>query len=673
MELHKAGIPMLGAAYYPEGWDDAEQDKDIARMKKAGLTVVRIAEFAWSKMERKEGVFDFTWLRQVMDKLYAAGICVVLGTPTATPPVWSWKKVPDIFRINENRLPELHGGRRNCCSNHPYYREISARIVEKMAQEFGHHPALIGWQLDNEIGVKEQGCFCENCRKGFHEYLKQKYGTIEELNRRWNLCIFSQEYDEFEDVPMPERSWRSPHHRLDWFEFQSGSHLEFLRMQADILHRYSDAPVGTDMMPTFQLDYEQVAEFSDVMQFNHYARDGILWMAEFWFDYLRTLRDRPFWNTETSTCYPGSIAVGGDLRPDGFCRANSWMPVALGGEATMYWLFRQHWAGHELMHGSVYYANGEPTHPFEEVKEVAAGFEKAKDFLAGTRVVSDTALQVSAHNANLLAYQPVYRVPNSPMAFGQDHNYKYRVYDLYHSLLRCGVRPDVVAVQQELERYKLLVSPAMLTLEMGDLQKRITDWVMQGGVWLVGPLTDLRNDIGAHFTDGRSTSILEKLTGAKIAYQVPDEKHRLSLQWNADGSPLTANQWVECFRIPADAQPLATVTDGFESLKGTCVAFQKQVGKGWIIVCGTFPDAEDWDRIVRLALKKSGAACLPLTGELIAAPRAGEAGNGLVLTEIGGKEATCALPAPMTDLLTGKRVEGTVSLSPYEVMVLKAD
>ena len=160
MEYQRNLAPFLGAAYYPEDWDDGEQPGDIAKMQEAGLKAVRIGEFAWRKMEPKEGSFHFTWLHEVVDRLKEAGISVILGTPTATPPIWFLRKHPDAAVMNSAGIRTSHGGRRHCCSNNEAYREASASIIRAMAQEFGRDENVIGWQLDNEIYMPGDGCFC---------------------------------------------------------------------------------------------------------------------------------------------------------------------------------------------------------------------------------------------------------------------------------------------------------------------------------------------------------------------------------------------------------------------------------------------------------------------------------------------------------------------------------
>lgn len=137
-----------GAAYYPEDWDESEQDKDIEMMKKAGIKIVRMAEFAWAKMEPREGEYHFGWLHRVIDKLWAAGIYTMLCTPTATPPNWVEEADPEMMMLDESGRRYTHGGRRHNCSNNPTYRKYSARIVERMAQEFGGDERVVAWQMD---------------------------------------------------------------------------------------------------------------------------------------------------------------------------------------------------------------------------------------------------------------------------------------------------------------------------------------------------------------------------------------------------------------------------------------------------------------------------------------------------------------------------------------------
>lgn len=652
----KLKTPFLGVAYYPEDWPDAELDRDIAKMKELGIRAARIAEFAWRKMEPMPGEYRFDWLHTVIGKLADAGIGTVLCTPTATPPIWLGKAHPEIFVEDANGIRMSHGGRRHCCSNQPAYRDACRRITHALGREFGDDPRIIGWQIDNELDF--QYCRCDVCLSRFHDYLREKYGTVEHLNEEWNLNLFSQAYDSFDEIPFPEHNWHNPQLKLEALLFDSATQVAFSDEQVDILHTYTKAPVGTDAKPYQRIDYEQLEKKCDILEFNHYHRVDDLPEAAMWFDLLRPLSRRPFWNTETATCWNGSTTLYQSVKPYGFCRVNSWMPVMLGGEAAMYWLWRTHWAGHELVHGGVLYPNGRPYPVADEIRRIASEFDLASDFLQQTKVETEVAMHFTSLGWNMMTSQSVLR----------DYEYRGQVYRrFYHPLTRAGLRPDVIVAGQDLSRYKLLFTPLLLSLEEGDLPTRIARFVREGGVLVAGPLTDVRNRIGARYRD-RAYGILEELTGARQAYEVPDYDGATTCAWK-DGTPFAFCDWLELYEDDGDA--LATVTAGYPSLIGKSPLLRKQVGRGVVYLVGAVPDGDTADRILRLAVRDAGVALPDVTGDLVYVPRAGDGVRGLCVAECANAPASIVLSSPMTDLLSGRTLSGKVDLAPYDVLILK--
>ena len=649
--------PFLGCAYYPEDWDDDQLSYDINMMKEAGIACARIGEFAWRKMEPAPGQYEFDWLHRVVDALGEAGIAVVLGTPTATPPVWLGEAHPDVFVLHENGTRAQHGGRRHCCSNNPHYLAACDGIVRAMGREFGSDPNVIGWQLDNEILSWGTGCTCEYCVNAYHERLKREYGTVENLNARWNLNLFSQAYDRFEQVPGDWNAWHNPHLKYEWAAAHYDADIAFIHRQAALLREYTKAPIGTDMMPTNAMDYETMCGKMDVVMYNHYNTPENLSDAVFWFDFLRTLKDRPFWNTETATTWNGSTAISQVLKPEGFCRVNSWLPVAMGGECNMYWLWRQHWAGHELLHGSVLSPEGRPTHTFGEVQRTAAEFAKAADFLNGTKVTTPVALHFTSKSWQLSAQQK----------FFEGNSYVGNVKAVHRSLVRCGARPDVIGAGHALSDYKLLVSPCVMTLEDGDMAEKIRAFVENGGVWVAGPMTDVRNGIGAHYTD-RAMGMLEDWLGVRLEYSVPTDGTVLRTAWE-DGTALEVRHWAELYTLQG-GERLAAVTGGHSALTGKSLISRHRVGKGEVILCGALPEPDDLDRLLRIALADAQVPAFEVEGALHVAPRRGETENGLVLCETGCAPASLQITSPMTDLLTGETFRETVPVEPYGVRIL---
>ncbi len=650
--------PYLGCAYYPEDWDESEIDYDISMMKKAGINCARIAEFAWHKMEPKPGQFCFDWLHRVVDKLGENGIAVVLGTPSATPPQWLSRLYPEVLAENANGRRTSHGGRRHCCSNNPHYVEYSLRIAEEMAKAFADDPAVIGWQIDNEIYTWD-GCFCPVCKARFAEYLQDLYGDIETLNARWNLNLFSQAYDSFADVVTPRDAWHNPHLQLAWKNFQNDSHIAFVHKQADILHKYVKVPVGTDTMPVNGMHYKKLNQKLDIVQFNHYNEPENHDHCILWFDYLRTMKEHPFWNTETQTCWNGSVAIGQSIKPEGFCRVNSIMPLALGGEANMYWIWRTHWAGHELMHGSVLDASGRPMHIFGEVQDTAKIMQKAADFFTNTRVKTNVAMHYSSHNWNMLSTQPIVDKLNT----GWIHHY-------YKPLLDCGLRPDVIAPEEPLDKYDLIFSPMMLTMEEDDLPARMTAWVKAGGTWVVGPFTDVRNIDGARYQH-QAFGFLEELTGVQWLYGIPDMRGAVKTAWKKNKKPFAGQLWYDIFE-PVQDQTLVTVTEGHSAINDKATVLSVPVEKGRVIILGTMPGREELREIFRTACENAGIPHGHVTGDVLVAPRAGEGGEGVILMEYSGKNpGTYTFDGTMTDILTGKSYTGTADLAPYDILILK--
>ena len=646
--------PFLGVAYYPEDWDKSEISYDIEMMKKAGIKCVRLAEFAWSMMEQEEGKFDFSWLHYVMDKLEEADISIILCTPSATPPIWLSQKYPDVTVLKDG-VRKTHGGRRHCCSNHPKYIEYSMRIANEMGKEFGSDKRVIGWQIDNEIEPTK--CECDYCVSAFHKYLENKYKTIDALNLAWNTNLFSQKYTSFNEIPIPKKAWHNAHILLDYNLFDSSSQARFINEQANILKKHTTAPIGTDAIPSIQIGYDELNENLDVMQYNHYDSVEELPLERLWFDHARTIKNRPFWNTETATCWNGSNSTSQSLKPYGFCRINSWLPIALGGEANMYWLWRTHWAGHEMTHGAVISSCGRPLHVFDEVRRVADEFEKCADFINGTKVETNVALHYSSFAWNLFKSQG--------MVNGFDYD-KVHYANFYTPIVNSGIRPDVITTTKDLSNYKLLFSPLLPTLEENNLVDRITKWVENGGVWVVGPMTDIRNEYGAKYKKS-PYGYLENMLNITQAYEIPDTEGMIKCKWN-NNSEFLGNYRYELFET--DENSLVTVTQGYPTIIGKSVVVKKKLGKGTVYLIGAIPSKEDMKKIISLASLDAGVKTSNVIGDLALVSRKGEKYNGFIAMECAGRQGAFTLDKEMTDILTGKKFFGKINLSPYELLVL---
>ena len=639
---------MIGAAYYPEMWPEDEVDKDIERCREYGINTLRVGEFAWAKMEPREGEYELEWLVRVVDKLYAAGIGTVMCTPTCTPPRWLMNKYPEARRVLPSMRRTDVSSRVHACKTSPVLREKNRGIVTALAKAFGNHPGVVGWQIDNEIFPYDDGCFCDLCAEAFRTYLKEKYGTVGNLNEKWGTVRWSLTYDSFSDVlpPVPGE-WRHPSLAVEWKRFQCDQIRSFVREQADILHKYSSAPVGTDMMPNNILGYYKTNEKLDVVQFNHYNPAEKLTDPCFYYDFLRTVKPRPFWVTETQVGWNGATSAGLGWRPEGNCYVNTWLPIASGAEANMYWLFRCHPNGQELAHGSVFSTAGRPYRVSEEVRKASADIEKCGDFLKNTRVKSEIALFFSETSALNFSAAPMLD------RFSYEDVLLHR---FYQPLAHRNV--DVIDEGHPLEEYQVVLSPFQTTVE-GQTKEQLMRFVENGGTWIVGPMSDICTDYASKYTDA-PFSFLEEYAGVYTKYQKPIDNDVFRAAW-ADGTPASVSVCFDAFE-PRTAEVLAAYDGG--EFGGLAVICEKKIGKGRVIVLGSVPGPEDLRRLVGLPPIAAASDNVRLVA------RSG-CEEGIIALETVAKPGELTLEGDYTELITGREMTGAVTLAPHEVLVLK--
>jgi len=657
---------LFGAAYYPEDWDEDQIVWDAEKMKENGFNVARIGEFAWAKDEPKEGEFHFEWLHYVIDTLAKYGVKTIMCTPTATPPNWLYSKYPDMASLLSNGQRRSHGGRRHCCSKNPNYLRYSAIIVEKLAKEFADDENIIGWQIDNEIYPSDDACYCEHCLKGFHKHLEDKYGTVESINKAWNLNLFSQKYDRIDDIPFPINAWHNPHLKMEWKLFQAQEHIDFLNMQADILHKYVRVPVGTDTMPLMGFDYRKLEEKMDIVQFNHYQTRYTEYLPAFWFDYMRTVSKLPLINTETQPCWNGATAFGMKLPTENFIYFNSCLPIILGGEGNLYWLWRTHWAGHELMHGAVYDSCGRETFANCEIRKASSDMRRAEEFLTNTSVKSDILLTVTSLNSLIKTIQIVDTAYANEIMHKSLDDEPIRIYKM---MSLSGMHPDASDIKEDISSYKLILSPLCYTLEEGNFEERITRWVENGGVWIVGPLSDIRTSIGTKYKTA-PYGFLEKLTGAHLKYTLPDDDGALTVT-NAKGKVVKCGKSYELFDDEI-GKAILTVTDGHQSLKNLKCVAEYKVGKGYVIMLGTMPEDEALLSIIKYGAALAGASVFD-TDDAFVISRRGEKHNGEIAASLEGNSCSYRFNGRKKDLITGEVYENIINLKPYQIAVLEND
>lgn len=647
----------LGSDYYPEAWKKEQIDEDILKMKEVGFNVARIGEFAWFDMEPTEGNYNFSWLHNVIDKLGENGVSVILGTPSATPPNWLYNKYPDMAVLKPDGTRITHGTRRHCCSSNPHYIEYSLKIAEKMAEEFGKDENVIGWQIDNEI-YPNQPCLCDHCLKNFHDLLRNKYGTVENLNEAWNLHLWGQGYESIDAVPAPVGTWHNPHIKLDWQLSMVKNHTDFVHAQAEVIRKHSNKPIGTDTMPVNSLNYRDLNGKLDIAMFNHYSQPDYMPTMTFWLDYMRNFSKIPYWVTETQATWNGSTSQGMYVFDDNFIHLNSWIAYMFGGNANLYWLWRTHWAGHELMHGAVLDSSGRFTHTKNELIKLSNDLKKSEEFLLNTKVESNVALTFQSLNWNIHLSQQI----NTQLKENEND-----VYDFYSLMLKEGVHPDVIDLCADIEKYKVIFSPFAYTLEEGNFEEKITKWVEDGGTWVVGPLSDIRTKIGTKYTHA-PYGFLEKLTKAYQLYITPTDNGSFTCV-NELGEVVKCTKSFEIFEDMGENN-LITIKKGHSSMIGKPCALEIPVNKGKVIILGTLPEEKELRRIISKAVVGNNGDKFDVTGSIVVVRREGENHKGLMVADILGEGGTLKFDGKMKDILTDEIHDGSITLKPFCSAVL---
>lgn len=466
--------PTIGTCYYPEHWDEKIWQDDAARMRDAGIDWVRIGEFAWSRIEPKEGHFDWGWLDRAVKVLADAGLKIIMGTPTATPPNWVIEKYPDMIAIDRNGKPRKFGSRRHYCFSHQGYKQQCANIVTAMAERYGKHPAVLSWQTDNEYGCHETTqSFGPSARNEFQNWLAQKYQSPDALNRAWGNIFWSMEYDNFDQIDVPSLTVTEPNpsHVMDFRRFSSDQVVAFNKVQTNILRQYTNAPlvhnymgkvtgfdhfdVGADLdiasWDSYPLGFlEMVLKADDKYKAQFYQQGDPDFQA-FHHDLYRFVGNGRLWIMEQQ---PGPVnwAQFNPAPLDGMVRLWSLEAIAHGAESVNYFRWRQAPFAQEQMHAGLL----RPDH------KDAQGLIEAKQVKADIDEIGDVA-QVKAPVALIFDYPSQWACDVQPQ--GASFDYFQLLFNCYRSLRSLGVDVDIISGNSpKLDGYKLVLLPGLFTL-----------------------------------------------------------------------------------------------------------------------------------------------------------------------------------------------------------------
>lgn len=623
----------VGVSWYPEQWPEERWATDLDLMKATGFNTVRVAEFAWSRMEPQEGRFDFAWLDRAIAAAQARGFMVVIGTPTAAPPAWLTERYPDTLRVDESGMRAGHGGRRHFSFASKRYLQLSRRIATELARRYGHHPAVVGWQIDNEVGPPS---FDPESVAAWHAFLRRRYGTIDTLNRRWTTQYWSQSYNDFDQVPLRQTGQQNPGLLLDFRHFTTWMWTAYVQNQAQAIRPLIDprAFVTTNtMFWNAGFDHYAMHRDLDLAAWDNYIPDGRPdWVANGAnHDLVRGYKRRNFWLMETQPGRVDWVPVNRALDP-GQVRELAWQAVGHGADAVLYWQWRPGRNGQETYHGAILGQDGTPNPIGAEIARVARDLTTAAPLLADTQPVADVAMLFSYDSRWAIDLQRHSKDFDPVAAFT----------DVYRPLRVQAQGVDIVSPDVELGRYRLVVAPNLNVVTAAQA-KALEAYVRGGGHLVLGPRSGMKDDANALWPE-RQPGPLAALLGARVA-----QFYALDRDVEVIGSVNgTASIWAEAIEPTAgDVRTLATYRDPGGWLDGKPAIVTRAVGRGRITYFGAWLGREPMAALATSLLAHAGIAPLVPNAhpDLEIAERAGAGKRVLIAINHGTEPHALALPA----------------------------
>ncbi|MCI6654848.1 MAG: beta-galactosidase [Clostridium sp.] len=616
-----------GSDYNPDQWLDRPDilEKDIELMKKAKMTSMSLGIFSWSAYEPTEGEFHMDWLKDIMDKLYENGIYTILATPSGARPAWLDEKYPECMRVGADDHRAHHGVRHNHCMSSPKFREKTGIIINKIIDTVGKHPGLAMWHLSNEFGGE---CFCPLCKKKFQDYLANKFDNdINKLNKAWWTGFWSHTYNNFSQIEPPylNGEFSVMGLNLEWKRFTTWNTTDYMKSEIDIIRkRTPNIPITTNFMQLFPgLDYRVMAKELDVISWDSYPvfHNNYETMADTMahnsFDHavMRSLKkNQPFMLME---CAPGLVNWHeyNKLKRPGVHKLFSTQAVACGSDTVQYFQWRKSRGSFEQYHGAVVdHIGTDDTRVFKEVAEVGAMLDSLSN-VKGTIVKPKAAL--------IFDWDNMWAIDNMRGLSDKTKNYAKTCIQIYHEFLKLGIDMNVVASDDNLDDYNVVIAPMLYMLRPG-ASDNLKAFVKRGGQLLATYLTGYVDDNALCYLGGFPGDGLSELFGViseEIDTYYDSDENSATF---TDGHKAIIHDYAEILRV-SDTDILAKYDKDFYA--GTPAITCKNFGKGKAYYVGARIDMDSMSGLFKTMLKETNTTYLTLPAGIEYHKREDESGK----------------------------------------------
>lgn len=473
----------FGGDYNPEQWPEEVWEEDMRLFKLAHIDTVTLNVFSWAKLQPDENTYTFEQLDKIMNMVRDNGLKVVLATATAAHPAWMARKYPEILRTEANGARRKFGSRHNSCPNSLVYQKYAVRLAEKLAERYKDYDNIVAWHVSNEYGAE---CYCENCEKAFRVWVKDRYKTIDEVNRAWNTAFWGHTFYDFDDIQLPSyltEHWGNERSTfqgisLDYRRFNSDSMLNVYRMEHEAIKKITpNIPITTNLMGFYKpLDYQKWARYMDFASWDNYpSYDDSVARCAMNHDLIRGLKGGKSFILMEQTPSTTNWQPYNALKRPGVLRLQSYQAVAHGSDSIMFFQMRQSIGACEKYHGAVIaHCGHENTRVFRELTQIGEELETIGDCFLGARGMAKVAIVFDWDNWWAIEYSA------GPTVELKYHDECLKYYTALHDK---NIAADIISVEDDLSQYDLVIAP-VLYMTKGNYDEKIKEYVKQGGTFV---------------------------------------------------------------------------------------------------------------------------------------------------------------------------------------------